>query len=68
MTTTSTGAVASEQNKNPLTQVDASIRHARFSDRLATGALYVISGSFVLLLIAMLSYILYNGSSLIQFI
>ena len=61
MTTTSTGEVASEQNKNPLTQVDASIRHARFFDRLATGALYVISGSFVLLLIAMLSYILYNG-------
>ena len=61
MTTTSTGAVASEQNKNTLTQVDASIRHARFSDRLATGALYAISGSFVLLLIAMLSYIMYNG-------
>ena len=36
MTKTSTGAVVSEQNKNPLTQVDASIRHARFSDRLAT--------------------------------
>ena len=61
MTKTSTGAVVSEQNKNPLTQVDASIRHARFSDRLATGALYAISGSFILLLIAMLSYILYNG-------
>ena len=61
MTKTSTGAVVSEQNKNPLTQVDASIRHARFSDRLATGALYAISGSFILLLIAMLSYILYTA-------
>lgn len=44
-----------------LRQVDGALRRARWCDRAATGTFYVVSGMFVLLLIAFTLYVIWGG-------
>ena len=48
-------------DENSLREVDSSLKHAQWIDKAATTAFYLISGAFVLLLIAFTGYVIWGG-------
>lgn len=48
-------------DENSLREVDSSLKHAQWVDKAATTAFYLISGSFVLLLIAFTGHVIWGG-------
>ena len=48
-------------DENGLREVDSSLKHAQWVDKAATATFYLISGAFVLLLIAFTGYVIWGG-------
>lgn len=53
--------VYTEGSPNRLREIDPSLKRAQLADKVATGVFYLVSGAFVLLLIAFTCYVLWGG-------
>lgn len=55
-----------EGNPNTLREVDPSLKRAQLADKMATAVFFLVSGAFVLLLIAFTGYVLWGGVKAFQ--